>query len=112
MVPPEEMPPLPTGQQLRDEGIEKAYKRIPLAWELEFDLLIAHYGHTGELFTAEHVRRKIGMPPSGPNGLGAAFHVAKHAGRIIQVGWQQNTVPSAHSRHVRVYRTARKGEIP
>ncbi len=105
----EKMPAIPTGPELREEGIEQAYGRIPLAWEMEFDLLIGHFAHTGQLFTAEHIRKRIGLPPSGPNGLGAAFHIARKKGLIESVGWQENTIPSAHSRHVRVYRALRKG---
>lgn len=109
MVPPDPMPPIPTGEELKEEGIDKAYRRLPLAWEVEFDLLIGHWAQTGQLFTAEHVRKRIGLPSSGPNGLGAAFHIAKKRGLIEHVGWQENTTPTAHGRHVRVYRARRKG---
>lgn len=105
----EKIPELPTSDELRDQGIQQAYQKLSLAWEIAFDLMLAEFAKSGEFFTAEHVRQQIGLPPSGPNGLGAAFHMAKRTGRILHQGWQKNTTPSAHSRHVRVYTAVKKG---
>lgn len=96
------------GENLKAEGVQRVAEHNE-AWMDAVQAQIAVFAKSGLEFTAEDVRTScasfdyIGQPKS-PNAWGAAFSVAAKQGLIVRVGFQKNSLPSAHSRIVATWR--------
>ncbi len=94
--------PLPSGQELRDNGIALVDGAEPLAWKAKADAAIATLAASGLEFTAEDVRAIAG-DPSRPNAMGAAFNRAAKTGTITYVRHAPSSRPTLHRCAIRVW---------
>lgn len=96
----------PTGDDLRDEGVEAVLTSTDLEWRIAAERRIAALASSGEGFTSEDVTRVVGVPPS-PNAVGAVIRAAAVRGVIRPVGFTTATRPSQHSATLRVWEGVR-----
>jgi hypothetical protein len=91
-----------TGEDLRDEGIERVTANTPSEWVDHCDAVIATMARSGREFTAEDLRSWVGEPPH-PNAWGGRFIAAIKRGWIHCVGYRKAKRAKAHARVVAVY---------
>ncbi len=95
------------GEQLRDEGLEKAGSGLPVAslvsWENRAAFAIYRLCQADSNFSAEDVRRDAGEPPH-PNSIGSVFRKAYKAGIIEPAGVGVATRPERHASLIRMWR--------
>lgn len=97
-----DLPPEPTGEQLRDDGIERAVKHAnekdPDWADSAFNFLI-QYMRKNRQFMAEEVREAsdgiVAVPPSN-RAWGGVIRRAAIAGFIQRLGFQSVKNPKAH----------------
>lgn len=96
------------GASLKDAGQAQALANEPDDWPERVAGLLQHMASTLPRFTCDDLRRhaeRAGIgEPHHPNCWGAAFSRAAKTGVIERVGFQKNTLPSAHARMVAVWR--------
>lgn len=92
-----------TGEELRDNGVDKVNSNTPENWKRDCDYIISWLARNGAEFTAEDVRAWIDEPPH-PNAMGARFLKAVKAKKIVRLEYRKAKRPSAHARILAVYR--------
>ena len=90
---------------LRDSGMAIADRNTPEAWKEQVDYIIRALSLSGQVFTAEDVRKWAGEPPR-PNAFGSRFMKAIKRGWIQRIGYTNATRPDAHARALAQYRGA------
>jgi len=95
------------GQVRADLGANAARNGVHSWWRIAAEATIADLAASGEEFTAEDVRDRVGTMVGRESALAAAFRVASRAGLITAVGWRTARRPEAHQRALRIWRGAR-----
>jgi hypothetical protein len=97
----------PTGEALRDEGVDQALNAADTRARLAGEDAIRRLAELGGPFTAEDVRELVGAPLGArPNLLPALFRQAARRGEIVAVGYRPASRPEARQRVLRVWRGA------
>jgi hypothetical protein len=99
------MDQLSLGEALRDAGMSRAEQAESDEWNAACDAAIAWWAKTGEEFTAEEVRKRVG-DPKHPNAMGPRFAAAARAGLIVRVGYARSPRPSLHAHPTALWKGA------
>lgn len=94
------------GRALADLGGDLARRAVHTSWRIACDGAIADLAATGEPFTAEDVRERVGVMTGRESAMGGAFRAAAREGLILAAGWRTASRPEAHQRALRVWRGA------
>lgn len=99
---------LDEGQRRRDRGQQAALLSSSVGWKALAERAIAELAATGQPFTAEDLRERVGRPlGSSDNCMGAVFGTAARAGIIEPIAYTQAKRPEAAGRVLRVWRGCR-----
>lgn len=81
----------PTGEQLRDEGMERALRAAPADWKAVAWQAIVELANAGADFTSDAVWEKVGFSPPEPRALGPLLLRAQRAGMIRPSGERRSS---------------------
>jgi hypothetical protein len=100
-----------TGQELAEQGIERAGSGQPVAtlvsWQDRARIALIWLCDADSSFSAEDLRNAMkDDPPPTPNCLGAVFHSAAHDGLIVPDGVDLAKRPERHASLIRLWRRA------
>lgn len=97
---------LEAARRRRDRGHELARFATDVAWTVAADRAIRELAATGEPFTAEELRARVGPPVGSHNSMGPVFMRAARAGIIVGAAYRQATREAAAGRMLKVWRGA------
>jgi hypothetical protein len=81
----------PTGEELRDEGMERALRAAPADWKAVAWQAILDLTDAGSEFTSDAVWEKVGFSPPEPRALGPLLLRAQRAGMIRPSGERRSS---------------------
>jgi hypothetical protein len=97
--------PKPTGEELRDEGIERVVGNTPESYREAFNKTAEEDPELPEWFTSEDITRRCGMPPNHPHAVGGLISGLIKREVIEPVNDDaKSKVPSSHAARLRLYR--------
>jgi hypothetical protein len=93
----------PDAETLKAAGQAVALHASDVRWKAAAETAIVELARSGREFTAEDVRRRVGVLASSPQALGALFSAAAKAGIIRAVGFTVATRPERHGGVLRTW---------